>query len=58
MCVCAVSACEPPLGGAAALLAQLNAAPRAGLPRFLAGMRAGFKALVAARAGAPAQLCA
>jgi hypothetical protein len=29
-----------------------------GLPRFLAGMRAAFKALVAARAGAPAQLCA
>jgi hypothetical protein len=37
-----VASCEPPLPEAPALLAALNAAPRQGLPRFVAAMRAGF----------------
>ena len=41
----ALSACEPPLATAPALLAALNAQPRAGLPRFVAGMRAAFAQL-------------
>ena len=41
----ALAACEPPLATAPALLAALNAAPRAGLPRFVAGMRAAFAQL-------------
>jgi len=54
---CAVTACEPPLATAGALVAALNAAPRQGLPRFVAGMRAAFAQL--ARTGTDAaQLCA
>jgi hypothetical protein len=41
-----VASCEPPLAEAPALLAALNAAPRQGLPRFVAGMRAAFVAAV------------
>jgi hypothetical protein len=39
----AVGACDPPVAQADALLAALNASPRGGLPRFVAGMRAAFK---------------
>jgi hypothetical protein len=50
-----VSACEPPVPSAEALLAALNAAPRQGVPRFIAGMRAAFAAQAR---GVVAQLCA
>jgi hypothetical protein len=43
----AIGGCEPPVAQAATLLAALNAAPRGGLPKFVAGMRAAFKEAVA-----------
>ena len=43
----AIGACEPPVAQAGQLLTALNAAPRGGLPKFVAGMRAAFKEAVA-----------
>jgi hypothetical protein len=50
----AVGACDPPVAQADALLAALNASPRGGLPRFVAGMRAAFKSNMGPAALPPA----